>query len=118
MDEENKNGQNSDEKNEQNSEPQTLQNNGSQKYEGMLYAFIAAGLILAGAVALGLSFTKLGIYSLIASMLFEISAMTFINLQKKKNDLKWLIYLRIAAYAFFIAALFLFAGGTIWASQK
>ena len=83
-----------------------------------IYAFIAIGLIVGGAIALGLSFTKLGIYSLIASMLFEIAAMTFVNLQKKKNDLKWLIYLKIAAYALFVAALFLFAGGTIWASQK
>ena len=80
--------------------------------------YVAIGLIAAGAVALGLSFTVLGIYSLMASMLFEIAGITFVNLQKKKYDLKWLLYVKIVAYALFIAALFLFAGGTIWSSQE
>ena len=102
MDEENKN--------EQKYEP--------QKYEGKTYAFIAIGLEVAGAVALGLSFTVLGIYALIASMLFEIAAMTFINVQKKQNDLKWLLYVKIVAYVLFAASILIFLGGTIWASEK
>ena len=101
---------NEENKNEQNNEP--------AKYQKKTYVFIAIGLIAAGAVALGLSFTKLGIYSLIASMLFEIAGITFVNLQQKKNDLTWLLYVKIVAYALFVAALLLFAGGTIWASQK
>ena len=82
----------------------------------MLYALIAIGLIVLGGVALGVSFTPLGIYALIASMLFEIAAMTFVNLQKRKKDFKWLLYVRIAAYVVFAAALIVFVGGTIWAS--
>ena len=92
--------------------------NGPEKYEGKLYAYIAIGLIIAGAVALGISFTKLGLYALIASMLFEIAAMTFINLQKRKNDLKWLIYVKICSYILFVAALLIFVGGTVWSSQE
>lgn len=102
MDEENRNGQNK--------EP--------EQYQGKLFAWIAIGLCAAGAVALGLAFTVLGIYALIASMLFEIAAMTFINLQKKKNDLKWLIYVKIAAYALFIAALLVFIGGSVWSATE
>ena len=82
------------------------------------YAFIAIGLAVAGAVALGLSFTALGIYALIACMLFEIASMTFINIQKKKNNFKWLLYVKIVAYALFIASVLVFVGGTIWSAQK
>ncbi len=89
-----------------------------QKYEKKTYAYIAIGLIIAGAVALGVSFTKLGIYALVSSMIFEIAAITFVNLQKKKNDLKWLLYVKVAAYAIFIAALLIFVGGTVWSTQS
>ena len=102
MDEENKNGQNQ--------EP--------EKQKNLLNLYIAIGLILGGAVALGVSFTKLGIYALIASMIFQIAAMTFLNLQKKKNDFKWLLYIKIVSYILFAAALLIFLGGTIWSAEK
>ena len=95
-----------------------MDNKNDDNYNGKIYAYVAIGLAAAGAVALGVSFTALGIYSLIAAMLFEIASITFVNMQKKKNDLKWLIYVRVFAYALFVAALFLFAGGTIWSTQK
>ena len=102
MDEENKNGQ----------------NNQPEKYEGKAFAYVAIALVLAGAAAFGVSFTKLGIYALIASMLLEIGAMTFINIQKNKNNLSWLFYLKIAAYVLFAASVIVFALGTIWSAQK
>ena len=88
--------------------------NGNGQYD---YAYIAIGLIIVGAIALGVSFTVLGVYALIASMLFEIAAMTFVNLQKRRQDLKWLIYLKIAAYVLFGAALLIFVGGTVWSAE-
>ena len=94
-----------------------MENNNNNE-NNKTYFYIALGLLIAGAVAFGVSFTKLGIYALIASMLCEIAAITFVNLQKKKNDFKWLIYLKVAAYILFAAALLVFAGGTIWSSQK
>ena len=51
-------------------------------------------------------------------MLLEIAAMTFINVQKKKNDFKWLSYIKIASYVIFFAAVAVFVGGTIFSAQK
>ena len=114
MSEENKNEQ----KNEQKTKGFIEQKKDEVKSETKLYAYIAIGLAAAGAVALGVSFTVLGIYALIASMLFEIASMTFVNLQKKKKDFKWLIYIRIVAYVLFAAAILVFVGGTVWSTEK
>ena len=91
--------------------------NNENNYDKKTYAYIAIGLIIAGAIAFGVSFTALGIYALTASMIFEIAAITFINLQDKKNKLKWSIYVKVAAYAVFVAALLVFVGGTIWSTN-
>ena len=99
-------------------ENKNLQNNSPENDGGKLFAYIAIGLIVAGGIALGLSFTVLGIYALIASIILEFAAMTFINVQKKKNDFKWLKYIKLAAYAVFIAAIIVFVGGTIYSAQK
>ena len=99
-------------------ENKNVQNGEPEKYAGKLFAWVAIGLVAAGATAFGLAFTVLGIYALIASLIFEIAALTFVNLQRKKNDLKWLLYVKISAYVLFVAALFLFAGGAIWSSLK
>ncbi|MDE7440410.1 MAG: hypothetical protein K2N23_07885, partial [Clostridia bacterium] len=64
--------------------------------------------IIAGAVAIGLSFTVLGEYLLLVSMFLSVTAVTFLNLQKKMNNFKWLIYLQVTAYAVFAAAILLF----------
>ena len=93
-------------------------NNDNENNNNKTYAYIAIGLIIVGAIAFGVSFTKMGIYALSASMICEIAAITFVNLQEKKNKLNWLIYLKVAAYAVFIAALLVFVGGTIWSSDK
>ena len=94
------------------------QNNGPEKDEGKLFAYVAIGLLVAGAAFFAVSFFAIGIYALIASMLLEIGAMTFINVQKKKNDLKWLSYLKTAAYVLFAASVIVFALGTVWSAQK
>ena len=80
-------------------------NNG---YDKKTFAFVAIGLIIAGAVALGLSFTVLGAYSLIVSMMLEIVAVSFANYQKKLNNFKWLIYIQIVAYIIFGVEIVLF----------
>lgn len=93
-------------------------NNDNNNYDKKTYAYIATGLIIVGAILFGVSFTVLGIYALSASMISEIAAITFVNLQEKKNKLNWLIYLKVAAYAVFIAALLVFVGGTISSARK
>lgn len=94
-----------------------MENRPPENNDDKLYIIIAIALMAAGALALGLSFTVLGIYALITSLLFETLAITLINLQKKKQDFKWLLYLKIGAYALLVAAMLIFVGGTVWSSQ-
>lgn len=90
-----------------------MDDNNNENYGGKLFAFIAIGLTVAGAVAFGLYFTVLGIYSLIAAMLLSFAAITFINVQKKKSDFKWLRYVKIAAYLLFAAAIAVFVFSSV-----
>ena len=85
------------------------QNNGPENNGDKLFVFIAIALIAAGAVALGLYFTVLGIYALVTSALLEFAAMVCLNVQKKFGNFKWLIFVKIAAYAMFAAAVVVFA---------
>lgn len=88
-----------------------------ENYTGKTYAYIAIALTVLGAVAFGLSFTVMGIYSLIASVLFSLGALTFANIQKKRNNFKELIFVFIAAYAVLAVTVAFFIGGIIWASS-
>ena len=87
-----------------------------ENYSGKTYAYIAVALTVLGAIAFGLTFTVLGIYSLIASVLFCLGALTFINIQKRKNNFSQLLYIKIAAYVVLGIAVAFFIGGIIWAS--
>lgn len=89
-----------------------------ENYTGKTYAYIAVALTVLGAVAFGLSFTVMGIYSLIASVLFSLGALTFANIQKKRNNFKELIFVFIAAYAVLAVTVAFFIGGIIWAGLK
>ena len=84
------------------------ENNGDR-----LFIFIAIALAVLGAVALGLSFTKLGGYSLIVCMVFEVVAMTAVNIQQKKQKFKWLLYFKIATYLLFAVAIILLVTGIV-----
>lgn len=86
-------------------------------YTGKTYAYVATGLLAASAVAFGLIFTALGIYSLIAAVLFALASLAFTEIQKKRNNLKWLLYLKIAAYALLIVYVAFFIGGIIWSAK-
>lgn len=109
----------SENKNDENKEHKIIpQQPEEEKYEGKLYAYIGMGLTAAGALFFGLSFTVMGIYSLIASVIFHIAALTFYNVQKKKNNFKWLFYVQIAAYVLFFVTFLFFAGGILWSAEK
>lgn len=88
-----------------------------ENYTGKTYAYIAVALTVLGAAAFGLSFTVMGIYSLIASVLFSLGALTFANIQKKRNNFKELIFVFVAAYAVLAVTVAFFIGGIIWASS-
>ena len=87
-------------------------------YTGKTYAFISAGLCAAAAVALGLSFTLLGVYSLIASVILSIASLSFLNVQKRKYNFKNLIIIRITALTVLGIAVAIFIGGIIWSAVK
>lgn len=85
-------------------------------YNGKAYAYTAIGLLVAGVVFLGLMFSPLGIYALIAAVLLNLAALSFINLQKKKNNFEKLKIIRIIAYVLLGVSLAVFIGGMIWAA--
>ena len=90
-----------------------MENRPPEEGDSKLYLFIAIGFMVAGAVALGVSFTVLGRYALIACMVLVTVAMTFINLQRRKKDFKWLLYFRIGAYILFVVPVVLFITGIV-----
>lgn len=87
-------------------------------YTGKAFLFVAIGLEVFGAVSLGLIFTVLGIYALIASVIFGLAALAFCNTQKKKNPVPALKYVIILGYVLTAAAALIFIGGIIWSSLK
>ena len=74
-------------------------------YTGRTYAYIAIALTALSALAIGLSFTVLGIYSLISAVLLSLASLTFVNVQKKK-------------YYVLGICLIIFTGGIIWSAIK
>ena len=63
--------------------------------------YIAIGALVLAAVALGCTFIpSIGVYFLIASVLLELTALSFLSTQKKKNNFKAVFYVSIVAYVF------------------
>lgn len=89
-----------------------------EQYTGKTYAYIGLGLMAGAALFFGLSFTIMGIYSLLSSILLNLASITFINLQKKKYDFKWLVYIKVAAYILFVVIFLFFAGGIFWSGAE
>lgn len=87
-----------------------------ENYTKKTYAYIAIALAALSAVALGLSFTALGIYSLIASILLALASLAFVNVQKRKNKFRNLIFIETAAYIVLAAAVAIFIGGIVWSA--
>lgn len=92
--------------------------NGEQPYTGRTYAYIAAGLVGAAAVFLGLAFTVLGIYSLIGAVLCCLASLAFTNVQKRKNNFNRLTIINICAYAVLGITAAFFVGGIIWSAAN
>ena len=80
-----------------------------------VYFFIAIGALVLAAIALGCTFIpQVGVYTLIASVLLELTALSFLSTQKKKNNFKEVFYVTIAAYVLLGLSLILFVGGLIY----
>lgn len=97
--------------------PQTEQIYGknTEKISTHIYFFIALGLLFLAAVAFGCTFIPgVGVYTLIASVLLELSALSFLSTQKKKNNFKAVFYVTIAAYVLLALSALLFIGGLVY----
>lgn len=86
------------------------------EYTGKTYAYIAVGLTGLASVAIGLSFTVLGIYSLISSILLSLASLSFVNIQKRKNYFARLKIIMICAYTVLCIGGVIFIGGLIWSA--
>lgn len=87
----------------------------TEKTSTRVYFFIAIGALLLAAVAFGCTFINgVGVYALIASVLLELAALSFLSTQKKKNNFKGVFYATIAAYVLLGLSVALFAGGLIY----
>ena len=80
------------------------------------YFYIAIGACVLSAVAFGLSFSFMGIYALIASLILELCALSFCATQKKKNPFPALKFVFIAAYILLGLSALLFIGGLVYSA--
>ena len=81
-----------------------------------VYFYIAISLCVLAAVAFGLSFSFMGIYALIASLVLELCALSFCVTQKKKNPFPALKFVFIAAYILLALSGLLFIGGLVYSA--
>ena len=80
------------------------------------YFYIAIAACVLSGVAFGLSFSVLGIYALIASLILELCALSFCVTQKKKNPFPALKFVFIAAYVLLALSALLFIGGLVYSA--
>lgn len=80
------------------------------------YFYTAIVACVISALAFGLSFSFMGIYALIASLVSELCALSFAVTQKKKNPLPALKFVFIAAYVLLGLSAALFVGGLVYSA--
>ncbi len=97
-------------------EKKEVQENEEIKSTTKVYFYIAIAACVLSIVAFGLSFSVLGIYSLIASLILELCALSFCVTQKKKNPFPALKFVFIAAYVLLALSAALFVGGLVYSA--
>lgn len=87
-------------------------------YTGKAFACAAIALTAAAVAAFvfALVFAAAGIYLLIASVLLALGALTFANIQKRRNNFKRLKIIIICAYIALALPAGFFIGGIIYAA--
>lgn len=81
-----------------------------------IYFYVAIAVCALGAVSFGLSFTVLGIYALISSIILELASLSFSATQKKKNNFPAVKYIQIVTYALLAGFTVFFIGGLIYSA--
>lgn len=84
-----------------------------QGKKAFLCLYIAIGCLAAGCILFALSFVikGFGVHMLIASMIAELAAVSFLNGQKKRTPVKVGFALTIISYVIIAAALIVFVVG-------
>ena len=83
------------------------------------YFYIGVGALALAAVTLGLTFVPaLGVYMLISTVLLDLSALSFLSAQKKRENFNAVKYFTIAAYVLLIICILLFAGGIVYSAMQ
>ena len=93
-----------------------VQENKDEKSASKAYFYIAIGACVLAATAFGLSFSFMGLYALIASIILELCALSFCVTQKKKNNFPALKFVFIAAYVLLALSALLFVGGLVYSA--
>lgn len=84
-----------------------------------VHFFISIGLLVMAAIAFGCTFIpNVGVYTLIASILLELAALSFLSTQKRKNNFRGVKYATVAAYILLGLSTILFAGGLIYSATR
>ena len=97
-------------------EKKEVQENEEIKSTTKTYFYIAIAACVLSAVAFGLSFSFMGIYALISSLILELCALSFCVTQKKKNNFPALKFVFIAAYVLLALSALLFVGGLVYSA--
>jgi len=99
-------------------EPSNL--NGEQpQSDSTTFFWVGAAASAAGLVLFVLTLCIphiLGVYGLIAAVLCSLASLSFLNTQKKKNNFKAVLYVKIGAYCVTGIAALLFIGGLIYSA--
>lgn len=86
------------------------------KKNGKVFFYIALACTVLSPVFFGLTFTPLGVYSLLASILFCLASLSFLGTQKKKENFNGVLILTIITYVLLGIILAFFVGGIIYVS--
>jgi hypothetical protein len=94
---------------------QTTENNDKNNQpQDKKYFWISLGCFAIGCVFFGLSFTILGSYATFASMILQLCAITFLNVQKKYYYFTACKVLRVASYVVMLLGAALILGLIIY----
>lgn len=91
-------------------------NGGQPPVPNRIYFYIACAACGLAVIFFGLTFSPLGIYALISSILLGIAALAFTRAQEKKYKFGGIKYVKIAGYAVLIISVLFFIGGLIYSA--
>ena len=81
-----------------------------------IWFWFGVALTVVAAVAFGLTFSILGIFALISSVVLSLAALAFLRTQKKRNNFKAVFIATVCAYVVLGISVAFFIGGLIYSA--